>query len=113
MSLAIHQPRDTATRRPRRKQEPSLSVTEGRLQPAARITRPPRRIGRGGTAAERRRISDGEIEKHDAAGLPRWMIAAAVGLSESQVYRRLKALRKKREAARAILAEMADTTLYG
>lgn len=114
MTSMTTQPSGGHRRRPRRQQIPSLPVTEGRLQPTAKLTSPPRRIGKGGrTRAERMTVSDQMIEDMDRECRPRWEIAAAARLSESQVYRRLKRLRERRKLARAVQAVMADTTLYG
>jgi hypothetical protein len=114
MSLAIHRPDDMPRRRPRRKQEPSLAVTEGRLVPTARIARPPRRLGRGGhTEAERLMVQDLEIARLDEECRPRWEIAAITGLCESQVYRRLKRLRERRLLMRAAQSLMDDDPRYG
>lgn len=102
------------TRAPRRRQIPTEVVTDGQLVVPSRVTAPPRRIGKGGKSyAERRRVSDEKIEALDAACEPRWVIAAAAGLSERQVYRRLKRLRDRRKLMRAVQAVMDDTTIYG
>lgn len=101
-------------RRSRRQQIPSLVVTEGRAEGLARIAKPPRRAGKGGTTyAERRRVQDEQIEKLDAECRPRWEIAAAVGLKQRQIYYRLKRLRERRMLYRAVRDVMDDTTLYG
>lgn len=102
------------TRAPRRRQIPTEAVTDGQLVVPARVTSPPRRIGKGGkTYTEKRQISDEKIAELDAACEPRWVIAAAAGLSERQVYRRLKKLRDRRKLARAVQAVMDETTIYG
>lgn len=110
VSADAHRP--ARKRRPCRRQIPSLDATEGRAQGVRRVTSPPRRIGRGGAAAERRMVSDQLIEDLDAACEPRWKIAAAVGLKERQVYNRLRQIREKRELARAVQSVMDDDPRY-
>lgn len=122
MGLAIHRPggmpnldrEPPRRRRPRRKQEPSLAVTEGRMAPARRPSLPPRRIGRGGhTEAERLMVQDQAIAKLDEECRPRWEIAAITGLSLSQVDRRRKRLRERRMLMRAVQALMDDDPRHG
>lgn len=56
------------------------------------------------TPAEIREIEDRLIESLDAECRPHWLIAEIFGLSERQLYRRLKSIRKQRKEEREMVA---------